>query len=396
MQAITTNKLAQELLCEALARGASDMHVEPVEQGVRVRIRVDGLLQELRLLPAALQSTLLTQLKVGSGMDIAERRVPQDGRMALTIGDTQVDLRLASLPTLNGEKLAIRFLQRQDTLLKLDGLHFTPQNLACYRRLFGQSNGLVLLTGPTGSGKTTTLYATLQELDAATSNIITLEDPVEYKLDGINQVAVNRRSGMTFASALRAVLRQDPDIIMVGEIRDSETAMLAVQAALTGHLVLSTLHTNDAVGAIFRLLDMGVADYLLAASLRGVVAQRLVRCPCPRCSDKRAATAAELQYLGRTAGEGVLLRQAVGCPRCPRCHGTGYSGRIAVHEVMTVDKGLQQALLAGANEQALLKLAAAGGWRSMAADAAVKALQGLTTVQELWRVGIVQGGRYAG
>lgn len=390
MQGIRTNKLAQELLDEALARGASDMHVEPVEQGVRVRIRVDGLLQELRLLPAALQSTLLTQLKVSSGMDIAERRVPQDGRMVLNRGRSQVDLRLSSLPTINGEKLAIRFLQRQDTLLQLDNLHFTPQNLACYRRLFTRPDGLVLLTGPTGSGKTTTLYATLQELDAASSNIITLEDPVEYKLDGINQVAVNRKSGMTFAGALRAVLRQDPDIIMLGEIRDEETAVLAVQAALTGHLVLSTLHTNDAVGAIFRLLDMGIADYLLAASLRGALAQRLVRRPCPHCGLQHVATSAELHYLGRAAEDGVLLTQGSGCAYC---HGTGYSGRVAVHEVMTVDKAMQRALVDGANEDDLLKLAAAGGWHSLAADAFVKALQGMTTVQELWRVGI--GGHHA-
>jgi type IV pilus assembly protein PilB len=392
MQGIRTNKLAQELLDEALAMGASDMHVEPVEQGVRVRIRVDGLLQELRLLPAELKSTLLTQLKVSSGMDIAERRVPQDGRMVLNSVKGQVDLRLSSLPTINGEKLAIRFLQRQDALLQLDSLYFTPQNLACYRSLFTRPNGLVLLTGPTGSGKTTTLYATLQELDAASSNIITLEDPVEYKLDGINQVAVNRKSGMTFASALRAVLRQDPDIIMLGEIRDEETAVLAVQAALTGHLVLSTLHTNDAVGAIFRLLDMGIADYLLAASLRGVLAQRLVRRPCPHCSVQRAATAAELHYLGRAAEDYALLTQGTGCTYC---HGTGYSGRVAVHEVMIVDKAMQHALVAGANEADLLELAAAGGWHSLATDGAVKALQGLTTVQELWRVGIAQVDRHA-
>ncbi len=390
MQGIRTNKLAQELLDEALDRGASDMHVEPVEQGVMVRIRVDGLLQELRLLPVALQSTLLTQLKVSSGMDIAEKRVPQDGRMVLDRGSTQVDLRLSSLPTINGEKLAVRFLQRQDTLLQLDSLHFTPQNLACYRRLFKQANGLVLVTGPTGSGKTTTLYATLQELDAASSNIITLEDPVEYKLDGINQVAVNRKGGMTFASALRAVLRQDPDIIMLGEIRDEETAVLAVQAALTGHLVLSTLHTNDAVGAIFRLLDMGIADYLLAASLRGVLAQRLVRRPCPHCGLKRTASAAEQRYLGRAAGDSILLAQGTGCAHC---HGTGYSGRVAVHEVMTIDKAMQQALLGGASEEILLQQAAACGWRSLAADASVKALQQMTTVQELWRVGI--GGYHA-
>ena len=279
MEVLRNNKLAENLLHLALAQGASDMHIEPDGQGVRVRIRVDGLLQQLCVLPRTQQSTLLTQLKVWSGMDIAEKRVPQDGRLLLEHEGSEVDLRLASLPTVNGEKLAIRFLQRQDNLLQLEQLQFSESNLQRYRQLFHQPNGLVLLTGPTGSGKTTTLYATLQELDAAAGNIITLEDPVEYKLAGINQVAVNRRSGLTFAAGLRSVVRQDPDVIMLGEIRDEETAAMAVHAALTGHLVLSTLHTNDAIGAVYRLLDMGIADYLLAAGLCGVLAQRLLRRP---------------------------------------------------------------------------------------------------------------------
>lgn len=308
MEVLRNNKLAENLLHLALAQGASDMHIEPDGQGVRVRIRVDGLLQQLCVLPRTQQSTLLTQLKVWSGMDIAEKRVPQDGRLLLEHEGSEVDLRLASLPTVNGEKLAIRFLQRQDNLLQLEQLQFSESNLQRYRQLFHQPNGLVLLTGPTGSGKTTTLYATLQELDAAAGNIITLEDPVEYKLAGINQVAVNRRSGLTFAAGLRSVVRQDPDVIMLGEIRDEETAAMAVHAALTGHLVLSTLHTNDAIGAVYRLLDMGIADYLLAAGLRGVLAQRLVRRPCRHCGERRLATAAELQYLGR--------RRMKGCKWC--------------------------------------------------------------------------------
>lgn len=392
MEGLRNNKLAEDLLHLALAHGASDMHIEPDEQGVRVRIRVDGLLQQLCVLQRAQQSTLLTQLKVWSGMDIAEKRVPQDGRMLLKYVDTEVDLRLSSLPTVNGEKLAIRFLQRQDNLLSLEQLQFSDSNLQRYRQLFHQPNGLVLLTGPTGSGKTTTLYATLQELDAAANNIITLEDPVEYKLAGINQVAVNRRSGLTFAAGLRSVVRQDPDVIMLGEIRDEETAAMAVHAALTGHLVLSTLHTNDAIGAVYRLLDMGIADYLLAASLRGVLAQRLLRRPCRYCGERRFATAAELQYLGRRPDEKLEVVQAHGCEHC---HGTGYQGRLALHELVTVDKRMQQLLLNGADEAALLQEARRQGWRSLYADAVAKVLQGATTVEELWRVGITGEKDYA-
>lgn len=392
MEGLRNNKLAENLLHLALAQGASDMHIEPDEQGVRVRIRVDGLLQQLCVLQRTQQSTLLTQLKVWSGMDIAEKRVPQDGRMLLKYVDTEVDLRLSSLPTVNGEKLAIRFLQRQDNLLSLEQLQFSDSNLQRYRQLFHQPNGLVLLTGPTGSGKTTTLYATLQELDAAANNIITLEDPVEYKLAGINQVAVNRRSGLTFAAGLRSIVRQDPDVIMLGEIRDEETAAMAVHAALTGHLVLSTLHTNDAIGAVYRLLDMGIADYLLAAALRGVLAQRLLRRPCRHCGERRFATAAELQYLGRSADERLEVVQAHGCEHC---HGTGYQGRLALHELVTVDKRMQQLLLNGADEEELLQEARRQGWRSLYADGVAKVLQGATTVEELWRVGITGEAAYA-
>lgn len=385
MEVLRNNKLAENLLHLALAQGASDMHIEPDGQGVRVRIRVDGLLQQLCVLPRTQQSTLLTQLKVWSGMDIAEKRVPQDGRLLLEHEGSEVDLRLASLPTVNGEKLAIRFLQRQDNLLQLEQLQFSESNLQRYRQLFHQPNGLVLLTGPTGSGKTTTLYATLQELDAAAGNIITLEDPVEYKLAGINQVAVNRRSGLTFAAGLRSVVRQDPDVIMLGEIRDEETAAMAVHAALTGHLVLSTLHTNDAIGAVYRLLDMGIADYLLAAGLRGVLAQRLLRRPCRHCGERRLATAAELQYLGRRADERLQVVQAHGCEHC---HGTGYRGRLALHELIVFDKRMQQLLVNGADEAEFLQEARKQGWRSLYADAVAKVLQGATTVEELWRVGI--------
>ena len=349
---------------------------------MRVRIRVDGLLCELVRLPLAAHSTLVTQLKVAANMDIAEKRVPQDGLIALELDGRNIDLRLSTLPTTLGEKIAIRLLAQQE-LLQLEELGFTQTNLACYRRLFTQPNGLILLTGPTGSGKTSTLYATLAALDAATRNIITLEDPVEYSLPGINQVAVNRRSGMTFAKGLRAIVRQDPDVIMLGEIRDEETAGIAVQAALTGHLVLSTLHTNSAAGAVYRLLDMGIAPYLLAEALRGVVAQRLVRRLCPDCRRQRTATAAERSFLGV-----AIVWEQHGCEQC---HAAGYRGRVAVQEVLPLTTSLQQLVLRRATVTELAQAAHSEGVRSLAEDAAAKALDGLTTVQELWRVGITGG-----
>ena len=385
MQALNNNKLAWSLVEKAVAAGASDLHLEPMRDAVRVRIRVDGLLRELVRLPLAAHSTLVTQLKVAANMDIAEKRVPQDGRIALELDGRSVDLRLSTLPTTLGEKIAIRLLAQQE-LLQLEELGFTQANLASYRRLFTQPNGLILLTGPTGSGKTSTLYATLAELDAATRNIITLEDPVEYSLPGINQVAVNRRSGMTFAKGLRAIVRQDPDVIMLGEIRDEETAGIAVQAALTGHLVLSTLHTNSAAGAVYRLLDMGIAPYLLAAALRGVVAQRLVRRLCPACRRQRTATAAERSFLGA-----AIVWEQQGCEQC---QSAGYRGRVAVQEVLPLTTSLQQLVLQRAPVEELEQAARAEGLRSLAEDAAAKALDGLTTVQELWRVGIT-GGRDA-
>lgn len=385
MQALSNNKLAWTLVEQAVDAGASDLHIEPRRDAVHVRLRVDGLLVELCTLPLAQYSTLVTQLKVAANMDIAEKRVPQDGRVNLELAGRSVDLRLSTLPTTLGEKIAVRILAQQE-LLRLDELGFTQKNLVAYRQLFAQPNGLVLLTGPTGSGKTTTLYATLGELDAATRNIITLEDPVEYSLDGISQVAVNRRSGMTFAKGLRAIVRQDPDVIMLGEIRDEETAGIAVQAALTGHLVLSTLHTNSAAGAVYRLLDMGVAPYLLAATLRGVVAQRLVRRLCPKCGKLEQATAAEQKFSGH--------EQAWHKHGCNSCQGAGYHGRLAVQEVLAMTPELQQLVLVRAPEESLKQAARAEGWVSLQEDALSKAAAGLTTLAELWRVGIA-GGSYA-
>lgn len=389
MENLRSNNLAETLLQQALARRASDMHIEPCNDAVRIRIRVDGLLEELSLLPLNQQGTLITQFKVWSGMDIAEKRVPQDGRLSITYAGRAVDIRLATLPTLLGEKLALRFLLREETLLSLANLNFSEKNLKLYRQLFRQPNGLVLLTGPTGSGKTTTLYATLRELDVKKLNIITLEDPVEYQLPGVNQIAVNRKAGLDFATGLRAIVRQDPDVIMLGEIRDEETAAMAVHAALTGHLVLSTLHTNDAVGAIYRLLDMGVAAYLLAAALRGVVAQRLVRQLCSRCSKSGIASPQQLAYLPNNTSNELQIPEAVGCEHC--C-GNGYSGRLAVQEVLPLTKKMAQFLVQGEDEAQLLALAAKAGWQNLYADGVEKVLSGKTTLEELWRVGISNGG----
>lgn len=389
MESFNANSLAGSLVQQALQRRASDMHIEPLADAVRVRIRVDGLLQELCRLPLSQHSTLLTQLKVWSGMDIAEKRVPQDSRLSLNFAGQPVDLRLATLPTIRGEKLALRFLVREQRLLSLENLSFTAANLVSYKQLFQQPNGLVLITGPTGSGKTTTLYASLSDLDAKSQNIITLEDPVEYQLPDINQIALNRKAGLSFTTGLRAIVRQDPDIIMLGEIRDEETAAMAVHAALTGHLVLSTLHTNDAVGAIYRLLDMGVEAYLLAAALRGVLAQRLVRRLCPHCAQQLTATPAQLHYLGKSAREQLVLATAVGCEHC---QGTGYSGRLALHEVLPLTRAMAQQLLQGAAEAELLQQAAAQGWHSLYADGVAKVLAGDTTLEELWRTGIRAGG----
>ena len=384
MDFLNNGKLAQQLLEEAILNRASDVHVEPLEGEVRVRMRIDGLLQELCRLPWSSYATLVSQLKVLSGMDIAEKRVPQDGRWQLQMPGRIIDLRLSTLPTIRGEKVVVRILDQEQGVRHLEDLGMSSDNLSLYRQMYTAANGLLLLTGPTGSGKTTSLYATLQELKQEGLNLVTVEDPVEYKLEGINQVAVNRKAGLDFATGLRSLVRQDPDIIMVGEIRDKETAAMAVQSALTGHLVLSTLHTNSAVGAVARLLDMGVEAYLLAAALRGVLAQRLVRRVCGHCAEAYAPTPKEQHFLG-LQDELPVLRRGRGCEHC---RGTGYAGRLAVQELLPVDEYMGELISAGAGKAALLSHGTSLGWRSLYADAVDKVLAGQTTVSELWRVGI--------
>ena len=343
-------------------------------------------------------TALISCVKLMSGMDIAEKRKPQDGRSQFTHSGQKVDLRISSLPTIQGEKIVIRVLNSETNQLRLEDMGFTGDNMTWYRTMYKASYGLVLITGPTGSGKTTTLYATLQELNQPERNIITVEDPVEYRMEGVNQVAVNAKTGMTFANGLRSILRQDPNIIMIGEIRDRETAEIAIQAALTGHLVFSTLHTNTAAGAVTRLLDMGIEPYLAASALRGVVAQRLVRKLCPACKEKYMADKAMWGWkrfrnlvCGGNKGDEMNLPDGLALYRqsgCDACRQSGYRGRIAIHEVLPVNAVLKNKIISGASEQELCNTAKTEipGISSLEEDGMQKVKQGITSVQELLRV----------
>jgi len=372
----------EDLLSAAVLRRASDVHIEPLKDRSRIRLRIDGMLQLLCELDRSDHDGVISRIKVINGMDITEKRLPQDGHMEKEMDGKLVDLRVSTMPVTYGEKMVIRILDKSNACLDLDRLSFTGDNLAAYRNLFASPHGIVLVTGPTGSGKSTTLYATINELNRPQTNIITIEDPVEYQIPGVNQVTLNAKAGLHFANGLRSIVRQDPDIIMVGEIRDEETARIAVQAALTGHLVLSTLHTNDAVGAITRLLDMGIESYLLASCLRGVVAQRLVRKVCRQCGEEYAAGAAELACLRLPAGENRRLVKNAGCADC---FGTGYNGRLTIQEVLTVDDEMRNMISQGSSEKDLLAHARNKGFRSLYEDGVDKVLAGVTTLSELHR-----------
>lgn len=373
------------LIRQAVKEQASDIHVEPQERRLRVRFRVDGALREAAVFPRQVHNVLLSRIKVMSGMNIAEKRLPQDGRAKVTAAGRDIDLRISTLPTILGEKAVIRLLDRQAAVLDLSALGFSPDNLALYQRLIRQAYGMVLVTGPTGSGKTTTLYATLQAINTLSRNIVTVEDPVEYRLEGINQVQVNTRAGLAFANGLRSILRQDPNVIMVGEIRDGETAEIAIRAALTGHLVLTTMHTNDAAGAAIRLIDMGIAPFLVASSLLGVVAQRLVRLVCRECRQSYEAPPDDEQrsFIGAVPSDRLTLFRGAGCPRCGH---TGYKGRMAIQEVLPMSSRLRAALTDRAGGDALRRLAREEGFTTMQEDGLCKARQGLTTVDEVMRV----------
>jgi general secretion pathway protein E len=375
-------RLINALFTQALRDGASDIHIEPFETRSVVRLRVDGTLRDLIEPARALHGAIVSRVKIMAQLDIAEKRLPQDGRITLRVAGRPVDVRVSTIPTGHGERAVLRLLDKQAGRLDLTRLGMDDATLAQMDRLIREPHGIVLVTGPTGSGKTTTLYAALSRLDAASLNIMTVEDPIEYDLDGISQTQVNARIEMSFARALRTILRQDPDVVMIGEIRDLETAQIAVQASLTGHLVFATLHTNDAVSAVTRLVDMGVEPFLLASSLIGVGAQRLVRRLCMECRKPFAADAAQLLALGLTPTDGTLY-SAQGCPAC---NGSGYRGRTGIYELLTVDDDLRRLIHDRASEQRLREYAVSRGMRSLRDDGMRWAAQGLISLEEVVRV----------
>ncbi len=375
---------AVDLLFEEAVRiGASDIHIEPRQQDVRVRFRVDGVLQEYYTLPKASIAPVISRVKVLSGMDISESRRPQDGRFHLDLAETDVDVRSSSYPTTSGEKMVMRILDSSKGNIDLHKLGFAPRTLELWRRLITMPNGVVLVSGPTGSGKTTTLYATLNAINSVETNIVTIEDPVEYQLPDINQAQVNVKAGVTFAAALRSILRQDPDVIMVGEIRDRDTADLAVRSALTGHLVLSTIHTNDAAAGFSRILDMGIDSYLVASTVRGILAQRLVRRLCPRCKLPQKPDKALFDALKFTGKAGDAFFGAVGCLHCKN---TGYFGREAVYELLIPDETIMAMINEHRTASEIKRAAVEKGMETLADAALYKAKKGLTSLDEVLKV----------
>jgi general secretion pathway protein E len=378
-------RMLNVMLAEAIQQGASDIHFEPMENGLGVRYRIDGVLQQRHAPPKEFQSQLITRIKVMARLDIAEHRLPQDGRIKLNMGGRQIDFRVSTVPVVFGERIVLRILDKGNVLLGLNKIGMRPPMLAALVKLINLSEGIVLVTGPTGSGKTTTLYSALSEINNSEMNIMTIEDPVEYKLQGMAQIGVNPKIHLTFATGLRHILRQDPDVIMIGEIRDKETAEIAIQASLTGHLVLSTLHTNDAPSALTRLVDMGIEPYLLTSSVVGILAQRLVRLICPNCRIAYYPSDHELKELGiscDTLIEGKLFRGQ----GCAHCFGSGFKGRHGIYELMTVSSAIKRQLLLSPDALELQKIAFTGGMTGLREEGALLAIQGLTASSEVLRV----------
>jgi general secretion pathway protein E len=379
-------RMVNQLLVRALESRASDVHIEPFENQLKVRYRIDGILHEVEPPPRELKAAVVSRLKILAQLNIAERRLPQDGRIKIRLAGKDVDLRIATVPTLYGESVVIRLLERSQIFTGLDTLGFPPALLQQFNEMISKPHGMILVTGPTGSGKTTTLYGALEKINDPGKKIITIEDPVEYQLGGVNQIQVKPQIGLTFANGLRSIVRQDPDIIMVGEIRDAETAEIAVQAALTGHLVFSTLHTNDAAGAISRLLEMGVQDYLLASSLLGVLAQRLVRQLCVKCRKEipfAGAVNRELEWGASTWVVDQTTWEAVGCAACA---GTGYRGRIGIFELLPASPEICRIIVQRADAGSIRSLAMQQGMRLLREDGWDKVYRGVTTLAEVVRV----------
>ena len=374
------------LITQAISDRASDIHLEPTEHDLRVRYRIDGVLHDAHRSPKNIQNGVVSRLKIMADMNIAERRVPQDGRLSVSHHGRKVDLRIATLPTVWGEKVVARILDNSTARLGLEDLGFSEENFERYQVSFTKPYGMILATGPTGSGKSTTLYATLNLLNKPEVNVITVEDPVEYRLPGINQVQTNVRAGLTFASALRSILRSDPDIVLIGEIRDHETAQIAVEAALTGHLVLSTLHTNDAPSAVTRLVEMGIEPFLVGSALDSVLAQRLCRALCDKCREPYEPTGQELLDVRFPWTEGDALPTLYRKVGCTACSGTGYRGRMALHEVMTVSEEIERLAVAHASTEEIARAARAQGMTQLREDGWLKVLQGRTSIEEILRV----------
>jgi type IV pilus assembly protein PilB len=376
-------KLVNQIVAQAVEQGASDVHLEPDAKDLRVRFRVDGVLVEATTIPRRMVSGVISRVKIMADLDIAERRVPQDGRVGLTIDGHQVDLRVVTLPSVHGESVVMRILDKGSVAMDLDRLGMGGADLKRFGRAFGQAYGAVLVTGPTGSGKSTTLYAALGVINTPEKNIITIEDPVEYQVGGITQVQVNGKAGLTFASGLRAMMRADPDVIMVGEIRDRETAQIAVEAALTGHLVLSTLHTNDAPGAITRLIEMGTEPFLVSSAIDCVVAQRLARTLCEHCKTPTHIPAEVLQANGFAVDHGIDAYEPAGCTRCG---GSGYKGRLGLYEVMTVTDEIRRLAIARASADQIGAVAVEQGMTRLREDGLEKVKRGRTSIAEVARV----------
>ncbi|MGC1801777.1 MAG: ATPase, T2SS/T4P/T4SS family, partial [Solirubrobacterales bacterium] len=376
-------KLVNSIFGQAVAEKASDIHFEPADDDMRIRFRVDGVLQETARVPKRMVAGVISRIKIMSELDIAEKRVPQDGRVGVMVEDRRIDLRVTTLPTQTGEGASIRILDEADALRTLDDLGMDAEPRQRFENSFRKPYGAVLVTGPTGAGKSTTLYAALQDLNNVDKHIVTIEDPVEYRLPGVNQIGVHRKAGLTFATGLRSVLRADPDVIMVGEIRDSETARIGIEAALTGHMVLTTLHTNDAPGAITRLQEMGIESFLTSSAIECVVAQRLARTLCPQCKRRVVVSQGVLVEAGFRVGTDLEAYEPVGCQRC---HGSGYRGRMGIYSVMVLSEGIKEMVVNLTSEAEIAKLAMAEGMLTLKQSGLEKVRSGLTSVQEVSRV----------
>jgi type IV pilus assembly protein PilB len=379
-------KFVNLLITQAIQDRASDIHIEPTERDLRVRFRIDGVLHEIMRSPKNIQSGVISRLKIMSDINIAERRIPQDGRLSVTVNQKKIDLRVATLPTVWGEKVVMRVLDNSTAMLKLSDLGFRDENYERYAVSFTKPYGMILVTGPTGSGKSTTLYATLNIVSKPEINVITVEDPVEYRIPGINQVQTNAKAGLSFASALRSILRSDPDVVLIGEVRDHETAQIAIEAALTGHLVLSTLHTNDAPSAITRLVEMGIEPFLVGSALDCILAQRLARRLCSKCREAYTPEAETLRQARFPWVEGEplpTLYRAVGCSACAK---TGYKGRLALHEVMPVTEDIERLAVERASAAVIGQVAREQGMTTLRDDGLAKVLGGVTTLEEILRV----------